>query len=326
MDKILLTGAAGFIGFHTACRFIKQGFKVIGIDDMNDHYDPIIKEKRLEYLKNNFKKEFEYRKIDIRDKNEVYQLLKDEKYSAVINLAARAGVRESVINPWIYFATNTIGVINLLEGIKKYQPKTLLIQASTSSVYGNNKVPFREDDRVDDPLSPYAASKKASEEVCYTYHYLSGINILIFRFFTVYGTFGRPDMSIFRFIRWIDEGSELLLYGDGRQERDFTYVEDITNAIYKGINFKGYEIINLGNDNPVKINTIIKEIEDYFKKKAKIKNDSPHPADIFKTCAKIKKAKKILDWTPVTGIDEGLKKVLEWYIKEKEWVSKVKVI
>ncbi len=326
MDKILLTGAAGFIGFHTACRFINKGFKVIGIDDMNDHYDPIIKEKRLEYLKKDFQKEFEYKKIDIREKKEVYQLLKDEKYSAVINLAARAGVRESVINPWIYFETNTVGVINILEGIKKYQPETLLIQASTSSVYGENKVPFREDDRVDNPLSPYAASKKASEESCYTYHYLSGINILIFRFFTVYGTFGRPDMSIFRFIKWIDEGEELLLYGDGNQERDFTYVEDITAAIYKGINFKGYEIINLGNDNPVKINTIIKEIEDYFNKKAKIKNDLPHPADIFKTCAKIKKAKKILNWTPVTGIDEGLKKVLEWYRQEKEWASKVKVI
>ena len=326
MKKILLTGTAGFIGFHTACRFIKEGYSVTGLDDMNDHYDPLIKVKRLEYLKANFKKNFEFKKIDIRNKTAVFSLLKKNKYQAIVNLAARAGVRESIINPWIYFETNMIGVLNFLEGIKNYQPDTLLIQASSSSVYGDNEVPFREDDRVDNPLSPYAASKKASEELCYSYHYLYKINTLIFRFFTVYGTFGRPEMSMFRFIKWIDEGAELMLYGDGEQERDFTYVEDIANGIYKGVDYKGYDIINLGNDNPVRINKIISEIEKYFNKKAIIKNHSPHPADIARNCAKIDKAKKILGWSPTIRIEEGLQKVLQWYSEEREWVKKVKVL
>ncbi len=293
MDKILITGAAGFIGFHTVLKFIKQGFEIIGIDDMNDHYDPALKKKRLKYLKNNCGNLFIFKKIDIRNKKKMNRLLKKNKYKCIINLAARAGVRNSIINPYIYFNTNTIGILNLLEGIKKYQKETLLIQASTSSVYGSNKVPFQEDDKVDNPLSPYAASKKASEELCYTYHYLNKLNILIFRFFTVFGTYGRPELSIFRFIKWIDQAIELKLYGTGEQERDFTYVEDIANAIYKGINYKGYDIINLGNNKPVKINTIIRIIEDFFSKKAIIKQLPPHPADIFKTRAKIKKAKKI---------------------------------
>ena len=325
MDKILITGATGFIGFHAVQKFIKQGFKVIGIDDMNDHYDPFIKKKRLEYLKNNFRDSFIFKKIDIRNKKKIEKLLQDNKYKSIINLAARAGVRNSILYPDIYFETNVIGVLNLLEGIKKYQKDTLLIHASTSSVYGDNKVPFQEDDKVDNPLSPYAASKKASEELCYSYHYLFNINTLIFRFFTVYGTYGRPDMCIFRFIKWIDEDKELKLYGNGEQERDFTYVENITDAIYKGIDFNGYDIINLGNDNPIKINTIIKRIEDFFEKKAIIKKLPLHPADIFKTCAKIEKAKNILNWEPKIGIEEGLQIVLKWYLKEKEWVKNVKV-
>lgn len=326
MEKILLTGSAGFIGFHTAIKLIKEGYKVTGIDDMNNHYDPLIKKKRLKYLKDSFKDSFEFNKIDIRDKSKVDKLIRRNKFKVIINLAARAGVRGSVLDPWVYFETNTVGVLNILNSMKKYQPDTLLIQASTSSVYGDNSVPFREDDRVDHPLSPYAASKKASEELCYTYHYLSGINTLIFRFFTVYGTYGRPDMCMFRFIKWIDEGSELLLYGDGKQERDFTYVEDIADAIFKGMNFSGYDIINLGNDNPVKINIIINEIENYLNKKAQITSLPRHPADILRTCAKIEKAGKILKWQPSTKINKGLQIVLDWYLKERDWVKNIKVI
>ncbi len=325
MKEVLLTGTAGFIGFHTAIKFIKEGYKVTGVDDINDHYDPMIKEKRLKHLQENYKDFFDFHKIDIRDKSKVDSILKEKKYDAVINLAARAGVRNSVVNPWVYYDTNTIGVLNILNSMKEYQPNALLIQASTSSVYGNNEVPFREDDRVDKPLSPYSASKKAAEEICYTYNYLSGINVLIFRFFTVYGTYGRPDMSIFRFIKWIDEEAELKLYGDGSQERDFTYVEDIANAIYKGLGFKGYDIINLGNDNPTKINTVIQEIEKNLNKKVKITSLDRHPADILYTCAKIEKAKKILNWEPDTKIDQGLKVVIDWYLKEKEWVKDINI-
>ncbi|MBU1076186.1 MAG: GDP-mannose 4,6-dehydratase [Spirochaetes bacterium] len=325
MKKVLITGAAGFIGFHTVIRLIKEGFQVTGIDDINDHYDPFIKRKRLEYLKNNFNDSFRFQKLDIRFKKKVEDFLKKDDYHAVVNLAARAGVRNSIINPWLYYETNTVGVLNILEGLKRFQPEALLIQASTSSVYGDNKVPFNESDRVDHPVSQYAASKKASEELCYTYHYLDKLNILIFRFFTVYGTFGRPDMSVFRFIRWIDEEKELMLYGDGSQERDFTYVDDIVEAIFKGINFKGYDIVNLGNDNPVKINSVIRVIEDTLNKKAKIRNHTRHPADILRTCAKIEKADKILGWKPKVKIEKGLEMILDWYKENKDWVKKVKL-
>ncbi len=325
MDRILLTGCAGFIGFHTVIKLAKEGIKVLGIDNLNDHYDARMKYKRLEYLKNNFKNNFEFKKLDIVNKKQLELLIEKEKFSTIINLAARAGVRNSIINPWIYYETNTVGVLNILNALKKYQPETTLIQASTSSVYGDNEVPFRENDRVDHPLSQYAATKKASEEICYTYHYLYNLNILVFRFFTVYGIYGRPDMSIFRFVKWIDEDQELMLYGDGNQERDFTYVEDIACAIFKGINFKGYEIINLGNDNPVKINTVINEIEQHLGKKARIKNLPLHPADIYRTCAKIEKAKKILQWQPETKIDKGVQIIIDWYKKERNWLKNVKV-
>ena len=176
------------------------------------------------------------------------------------------------------------------------------------------------------PLSPYAASKKACEELCYSYHYLYNINILVFRFFTVYGTYGRPDLSIFRFIKWIDEQEPLILYGDGNQERDFTYVGDITEALYKSTGFKGYEILNLGNNKPVKINKAIRIIEKYFNKKAIIRKSKQHIADIPKTCANIQKAKRILKWQPETRIETGLKTILDWYAKEKKWIKKVKVL
>lgn len=324
MNRILVTGSAGFIGFHTVMKLIKEGIDVLGIDDINDHYDPLIKHKRLNYLNKNFKNNFEFKKHDIRRQDQIKLLLKKEKFKAIINLAARAGVRNSLINPKIYYETNTGGVLNILNALKEYQTETTFLQASSSSIYGDNEVPFKEEDKVDHPMSPYAATKKASEEICYTYHYLYKINTLIFRFFTVYGTYGRPDMSYFKFIKCIDESKELILYGDGTQERDFTFVEDIVEALLKGINFKGYEIINLGNDNPIKINTIIQEIENNLGKKAIIKNLPLHPADIFRTCAKIERAKKILNWQPVTNIEQGLKIVVDWYKKEKKWLKKVK--
>lgn len=325
MKKILVTGSAGFIGFHTVVRLIKEGYKVMGIDDMNNHYDPLLKQKRLDFLKSHYKDSFQFQKLDIRNKKKIKNLLKKETYHAVINLAARPGVRASIINPWVYFETNTIGVLNLMEGIKTYQPKTLLIQASTSSVYGDNKVPFNEDDRVDHPLSPYASSKKASEELCFTYHYLYNINVMVFRFFTVYGPYGRPDMGVFRFIKWIDQYEELRLYGDGNQKRDFTYVGDITEAIIKALDFKGYQIINLGNDSPVSINKLINQIEKLLDKRAKIKYLPRHPADLLDTCAKIEKAKRILKWYPKIKIDEGIKLVVDWYKNEEKWVKNIRV-
>lgn len=324
MEKILITGCAGFIGFHAVQKFAREGFRVLGVDDLNDHYDPLIKRMRLKYLQKNLGSSFIFKRTDIRDKRKVDGLIKKEKFRAVVNLAARAGVRNSVIDPWIYYQTNTIGVINILQALKEHQPSALLVQASTSSVYGDHEVPFREDDRVDHPLSPYAASKKASEEICYTYHYLYGMNVLVFRFFTVYGTFGRPDMCIFRFTKWIDEGKELILFGDGNQERDFTFVEDIVQAIFLALGFKGYDIVNLGNDSPTKINEVIRTIEERFSRKARIKNLPRHSADIMRTCAKIEKARRVLNWEPKTGIAKGLDIVLDWYQKEKSWLRKVR--
>ncbi len=326
MERILITGVCGFIGYHTAIRFLQEGFNVVGIDNLNSHYDPMLKYKRLEILNNNFKNNFRFFKIDITKKHLVENLFKKEKYKIVVNLAARAGVRNSLIKPLIYYKTNVIGVLNLLESIKKYSPETLFIHSSSSSVYGNNrKVPFSEDNKVDNPISPYAASKKASEELCYTYFYLYNINMLVFRFFTVYGPYGRPDMAYFKFIKLIAENKPIHLYGDGTQKRDFTYVDDIVNGIYKGRNFRGFEIINLGNNTPIKINKLINIIETKLNRKARIINSDLPPEDMKITYANIEKAKKILNWKPEIKIEDGIDITIKWYIKNQNWLEKIKL-
>jgi UDP-glucuronate 4-epimerase len=235
--RIFLTGCAGFIGAKTAELLLEQGHEVIGVDNLNDAYDPTLKRWRLSQLEG--KPNFRFQQVDISEWEPTRQVFEAHMpYDAVVNLAARAGVRQSVQNPWVYVATNTTGALNLLElcrqhGIRKY------VLASTSSLYANSERPFREDMPTDRPLSPYAASKKGAETMCYTYHHLYGLDITVLRYFTVYGPAGRPDMSIFRFIRWIAEGEPIQVFGDGLQERDFTYVDDIARGTIAALKTTG---------------------------------------------------------------------------------------
>jgi len=310
MKKVLVTGVAGFIANRTAEFLLDEGIEVVGIDNMNDYYDIRLKQFRLQALEG--KPGFHFIKIDIEDTKALDQLFNDHKFDAIINLAARAGVRYSMENPDIYMTTNAIGTLNILNQMKKNGIKKMVL-ASTSSLYAGQPMPFTETLPVNTPISPYAASKKAAEVMAYSYHYLYGMDISVVRYFTVYGPAGRPDMSIFRFIRWIKEGKELELFGDGTQSRDFTYVDDIARgtllATKKDV---GYEIINLGGgQNPISLKTIISNLEELIGKKAIIKNFEFHKADIKETWADISKAEKILNWRPQVSIEEGLKKTVE---------------
>ena len=239
------------------------------------------------------------------------------KLSGVIHLAAYAGVRYSVENPWVYYDTNVQGTLNLLDACVRNTVEKFVL-ASSSSLYGNSDaVPFVEHANTDRLLSPYAGSKKAAEELCFSYHHLHGIDVTALRFFTVYGPVGRPDMSPFRFVRWIYEGVPLILYGDGSQRRDFTYVWDIARGINAALKPMGYEIINLGNDRPIEIREFISKIEDAVGRSAIIDEKEPHAADVSATWASIDKARSVLDWSPDYDIDQGLQEVVDWYTQNR---------
>ena len=232
MPTVLVTGCAGFIGARVTELLLNQGHTVVGVDNLNDAYDVRLKHWRLARLEG--RPGFTFHRLDITDRMALHTLFEalavSGLLSAVVNLAARAGVRQSVENPWVYYETNVTGTLNLLELCREYGGKKFVL-ASTSSLYGaNNPRPFCEDADTDEPLSPYAASKKAAETLCYTYYYLYGLDVTVLRYFTVYGPAGRPDMSLFRFVQWISEGRPVIVYGDGTQERDFTYVDDIARG------------------------------------------------------------------------------------------------
>jgi nucleoside-diphosphate-sugar epimerase len=312
-QRIIVTGCAGFIGWKLSEMLLDFGKEVIGIDNLNDAYDVRLKEWRLNQLLPRDK--FKFNKLDISQKEIIFDFFNQinaNSGDAIINLAARAGVRQSLENPWVYYETNAIGTLNLLECCKNHGIKKFVL-ASTSSLYGNhNKIPFSEDDDTNRPLSPYAASKKAAETLCFTYHHLYGLDITVFRYFTVYGPAGRPDMSIFRFIKWILEDQPLIIYGDGSQSRDFTYVDDIARGTILGLNSLGYEIINLGSDSPHSLIEIIKLIEEITGKKAAMKYESFHKADVEKTWANIKKSRLLLGWEPAETIKTGLMNSFNW--------------
>jgi nucleoside-diphosphate-sugar epimerase len=323
MKNILVTGVAGFIGHGTAKRLLKEGKKVIGIDNMNDYYDIRLKRHRLDSL-NKYKNFIFYQK-DIEHLSEIEEIFRNHKIDGVINLAARAGVRYSIENPHVYMSTNAHGTLNLLELMRKYSVKKFVL-ASTSSLYAGQPMPFYEDLPVNKPISPYAATKKAAEVLSYTYHYLYGIDVSVLRYFTVYGPAGRPDMSIFRFIKWIDEGLPLEIYGDGSQSRDFTYIDDISYGTILALKDLGYEIINLGGGmRPASLTEVIKKLERLLGKKAKIQYNPFHKADITKTQADISKAKKILGWETKTCLEEGLKKTVQWYEENRHWLKDIKL-
>jgi len=323
MKNILVTGLAGFIGSKTATQLAETGYNIFGLDNLNDYYDVRIKNYRLDLLKKYDNVQF--KQLDIENYEELFKHIKNCKVDAIINLAARAGVPYSMKNPFVYNSTNSTGTLNLLEAARHLGINKIVL-ASTSSLYAGQKMPFSEDLPVNTPISPYAASKKAAEVMAYTYHFLFDLDVSVLRYFTVYGTVGRPDMSIFRFIKWIDEGKPLVLYGDGTQARDFTYVEDIAAGTIKALKEVGYEIINLGGgQNPISLNTMIDTIEKHLGKKANIDLQPFVKTDMKETWADISKAKKILDWQPSVGFDEGMKNTIDWHIENRNWIKDIVV-
>ncbi|MGD0486562.1 MAG: SDR family NAD(P)-dependent oxidoreductase [Syntrophorhabdales bacterium] len=321
-ETILLTGAAGFIGWETAKRLLSSGKQVLGVDNLNDYYDVRLKEYRLEDLKGYEK--FSFYRADIEDLQALEGIFRENRIDAVINLAARAGVRYSIENPFVYMTTNAYGTLNLLELMRRYGVKKIVL-ASTSSLYAGQKMPFSEELPVNTPISPYAASKKAAEVMIYSYHYLFGIDASVVRYFTVYGPAGRPDMSMFRFIKWIDEGDELVLYGDGSQSRDFTFVSDIAEGTARALKPVGFEIINLGNSRPHELAEMISLVERYLGKKARVRREPFQKTDMMATWADIGKAKRLLDWEPQVPLSEGIGKTVDWYLKNREWLRNIHI-
>lgn len=319
---ILLTGVAGFIGCKVCETLLKKGYEVIGIDNLNAYYDRRLKRLRLKLL--NGAENFKFFRLDIENKRALSKLFHNFKIEGVINLAARAGVRYSIERPELYFSTNALGTLNLLQCMKNYGT-TKMVLASTSSLYSGQKVPYKEDMNTEKPISPYAASKKSAEVLLYTYHHLYGIKGVILRYFTVYGPMGRPDMSYFRFIKLIDDEKAIDLYGDGSQRRDFTFIDDIAEGTVKAYEADGlgYEIINLGNSNAVELRYVIRLIEKYLGKKAKINTLPFHKADMIETHADVSKALRLLNWSPKVNIDDGIKKTVEWYQANKKYLKKL---
>lgn len=321
MKTVLVTGCAGFIGWKVSEKLLADSISVVGVDNVNDYYDTKLKLWRLDQLKKN--NQFAFHQRDIGNFQEVKTIFANHQLDAVINLAARAGVRASVEDPWAYLDTNTKGTLNLLECCKEFGVKKFVL-ASTSSLYGFNKMPFRETDNTDTPLAPYSATKKGAEVFCFSYHYLFGLDISIPRYFTVYGPAGRPDMSIFIFIKNIDNGVPITVFGDGKQKRDFSFIDDIADGTLKCLQPFGYEIFNLGNDNSVELMYVINSIEDILGKKAAIKFSPRHPADVVATWADIEKSKAKLSWYPKTTIEDGIKKTVQWYLENRDFVKSLR--
>jgi nucleoside-diphosphate-sugar epimerase len=326
MANYLVTGAAGFIGSRVAELLMDAGDRVIGIDNLNDAYDVRIKYWRLNRLLG--RPDFTFHQLDISDRRalesaQLAEQLQAAALDGVINLAARAGVRQSVENPWVYVETNVTGTLNLLELCRRWQiPKFIL--ASTSSIYGADPpLPTPEEASSDRPLQPYAASKKGAEALCHAYHFLYDIDVTVFRYFTVYGPAGRPDMSMFRFTQWISEGRPVRLNGDGTQSRGFTYVDDIARGTILGLKPLGYEIINLGGHETITINELINLLEELIGKKAQIQFLPANPADMLANWANIEKAKNLLGWEPRVSLLQGVSRLVEWYNAERDWARMV---
>jgi UDP-glucuronate 4-epimerase len=320
MGNYLVTGAAGFIGARTSELLIKDGHTVVGIDNLNEAYDPHMKDYRLRRLQS--MDGFTFHKLDISDKS-IIDRFKDQKFNGIINLAARAGVRASVDNPWIFVESNMTGTLNMLE-ICRQTGTPKFIVASTSSIYGSNPpYPTPETASSSEPLQPYAASKKGAEAMCHAYHHLYGIDVSVVRYFTVYGPAGRPDLALFRFVQWITEGRPVLVNGDGEQSRGFTYIDDIARGTILALKPLGYEVINLGGHEVITINKLVKLIEDVVGKQAEVRHGPPNPADMFTNWADVTKAGELLGWEPQYDMRAGVEKLVEWYNAERDWASQI---
>ncbi len=318
MANYLVTGAAGFIGSRLSEMLIEQGHTVTGVDNLNNAYDVRMKEYRLRKLQ--VLPGFSFQKLDISDRRAVESL---PAYDAVINMAARAGVRDSVADPWAFLETNLTGSLNLLElarqrGIKKF------VQASTAGIYGSNPpLPTPETAELDHPLQPYAASKKSVEVLCHAYHFMHDLDVTIFRYFTVYGPAGRPDMVMFRFAKWISEGQPVHLFGTGEQSRGFTYLDDIVRGTILGLQPLGYETINLGGHETISINKMIVMLEELIGKKARVVQHPAYRADILANWADIGKARRLLGWEPQLDLINGMERLVDWYRAERSWARNI---
>jgi UDP-glucuronate 4-epimerase len=322
MGNYLVTGAAGFIGARVSELLLDEGHSVLGVDNLNTAYDVRLKHYRLGRLQG--RQGFSFRQMDVALRDEVDDLArKAGKLDAVINLAARAGVRSSVEDPWVYMETNAMGALNLLDLCRR-EGVTKFVQASTSSLYGaHNPMPFREDANTDRPLQPYAASKKAAEALCYAYHALHGLDVTVVRYFTVYGPAGRPDMVMFRFVQWIAEGRPVRVNGDGNQSRGFTYIDDIARGTLQALRPLGYEIVNLGGQEVITVNELIRILEERLGKKANIVRLPLHPADALANLADVEKAQRLLDWEPGIPLAVGIPRMVDWYLAERSWASQL---
>ena len=321
MKTYFVTGGAGFIGSNLVEKLLNLHLKVVVIDNFCDFYDPKIKEDNIkEYLLN---PNFKLYKGDIRDYDLLNTIFSENKIDVIIHLAAMAGVRPSIENPILYQEVNGIGTQNVLEIAKKNNIGNL-VMASSSSVYGNcEKVPFKEDMIVDYAISPYAATKKSNEVMAHVYHKLYQMNIVMLRFFTVFGPRQRPDLAINKFVRLMLEGKEIPMYGDGTTSRDYTYVDDVVDGIIKSISYiethnEVYEIMNIGNSNPISLNEMIETIGKVLKVNFKIKKLPMQLGDVNRTYADISKAKKLIGYDPKTNFEEGIIRFVEWYKDKKE--------
>jgi nucleoside-diphosphate-sugar epimerase len=324
MSSYLISGVAGSIGARTAELLLEEGHRVIGVDNLNDAYDVRMKEYRLRRLQRY--PAFRFHRLDISERAQVLgdtSPIEKEEIEAVIHLAARAGVRASVENPWIFLETNLIGTLNMLEWARQHGvPK--FIFASTSSIYGSNPpLPTPEDASSDRPLQPYAASKKGAEALCHSYHYLYGLDVTILRYFTVYGPAGRPDLAMFRFCQWIHEGRPVRVNGDGEQSRGFTYVDDIAHGTILALKPLGYEIINLGGHEVITINALIRLFEEVIGQRAQVIYGPPNPADMLTNWADVSKARRLLGWEPRVSLREGVERLVEWYRLERAWAREI---
>jgi len=320
MGNYLVTGAAGFIASRVSEYLINDGHTVIGVDNMNDAYDVRMKEYRLRKLQ--AMPGFTFHKLDISEKSIIEQF-KKVKFEGIINLAARAGVRSSVENPWVYLESNVTGTLNMLELCRQTGTQKFLL-ASTSSIYGENPpYPTPETASSDKPLQPYAASKKGAEALAHAYHYLHDIDVSVVRYFTVYGPAGRPDLALFRFTQWISECRPVQVYGDGEQSRGFTYLDDIARGTIQALKPLGYEIINLGGHEVITINNLITLIEDVVGKKAVVEYGPAVLADMRSNWADVRKAGELLGWEPQVDLREGVRRLAEWYDAERSWAKDV---